>query len=57
MRFFKNLFKDKCPTCYEILQLKSGEVFFSKTIKSCPKGHYEREFHPALESYIETIRT
>lgn len=56
MRFIKDLFTDKCPTCKETLQLKSGEEFFSSTIKSCPQGHYEKEYHPALETYIETTK-
>ena len=51
-----SLFKEKCPQCGAILKVK--KLHESKTIivKVCPSAHYEKEFHPALETYIETYR-
>lgn len=54
MKLFKLLAHDKCPKCQKALQSKSGAE--SKTIvtKFCLEGHYEKEFHPALETYVVT---
>ncbi|WP_170169048.1 hypothetical protein [Mesobacillus subterraneus] len=49
-----NFFKEKCPHCKEILQLKNNPDSKSIIIKECPAGHYQKEFHPALETYIES---
>ncbi|MDC3424349.1 hypothetical protein NC797_07490 [Aquibacillus sp. 3ASR75-11] len=52
----KNLFIEKCPKCKDMLVNKSNTLT-AQVIKSCPKGHYEKEFHPALESYVEIYLT
>jgi phage FluMu protein Com len=52
--FFKNLFIVRCPSCKEILETHKSDVYKSVVIKSCPKKHYQKEFHPALEMYIES---
>lgn len=57
MRIFKGLFADECPKCKETLVVNNTNHFLAKIIKSCPNGHYEKEYHPALESCIETIES
>ncbi|UOQ93942.1 hypothetical protein MUO14_02905 [Halobacillus shinanisalinarum] len=52
----KNLFKEKCPQCKEHLTVNRTSLLSSQVVKFCPKGHYEKEYHPALESYIETVQ-
>jgi hypothetical protein len=57
MSILKGLFVEKCPKCKEALVANNANHFLAKIIKSCPNGHYEKEYHPALESYIETIKS
>ncbi|MDC3414731.1 hypothetical protein NC797_16835 [Aquibacillus sp. 3ASR75-11] len=52
MNILKNLFIEKCPKCKDTLVNKPNTLT-TQIIKFCPNGHYEKEFHPALESYIE----
>jgi len=54
MTFLKNLFTEKCPTCQDPLVNKSTSLP-SQIVKYCPNGHYEKERHPALEVWVETI--
>jgi hypothetical protein len=56
MNILKNLLIEKCPKCKESLVNKSC-TFTAKIIKFCPNGHYEKEYHPALETYIETLKS
>lgn len=56
MNILKNFFIDKCPKCKDSLVNKPN-TFTAQIIKSCPNGHYEKEYHPALESCIETIKS
>lgn len=49
-----NLFKEKCPHCNQTLKVKNNPSCKSIIIKSCPDDHYEKEFHPAFETYIES---
>ena len=48
-----NLFVEKCPRCKTPLEVKNNPLSKTIIIKTCPSGHYEKEFHPALETYIE----
>jgi hypothetical protein len=54
MFFLKNLFIERCPSCKKILETYRSDFYKSVVIKSCPKKHYQKEFHPALEMYIES---
>lgn len=49
-------FVEKCPRCKAALEVKDNPSCKAIIIKACPAGHYEKEFHPALETYIETIK-
>ncbi|WHX38475.1 hypothetical protein QNH36_12215 [Mesobacillus sp. AQ2] len=51
-----NLFKEKCPRCDATLKVKKQLESKTIIVKVCPSAHYEKEFHPALETYIETYR-
>ncbi len=51
-----SLLTEKCPICQKKLKNKGQGFFNLKTIKQCPDRHYEKEFHPALETYIETYK-
>ncbi|WP_449622624.1 hypothetical protein [Robertmurraya sp. Marseille-Q9965] len=53
MKFIKNLFMDKCPHCNKVLINSTSSMLNPIVIKSCPDGHYEKEYHSALESVIE----
>ncbi|MGV2939107.1 hypothetical protein AB5I83_05910 [Mesobacillus sp. LC4] len=48
-----NLFAEKCPRCKKTLEVKEHPSSKTIIIKACTTGHYEKEFHPALETYIE----
>ncbi|WP_176541281.1 hypothetical protein [Bacillus sp. AFS076308] len=54
MRLFKNLFIEHCPKCNKVLETKNSKILKSIVIKSCPELHYQKEFHPAFETYIES---
>ncbi|WP_164745649.1 hypothetical protein [Neobacillus mesonae] len=56
MSIFKNLFMEHCPKCKKVLETKHSKPLQSIVIKSCPENHYHKEFHPALETYIETYK-
>ena len=56
MSIFKSLFTEKCPTCKKTLVTDKSNVFHVVIKKSCPDQHFEKEYHPALESYIESHR-
>lgn len=51
-----NLFKEHCPQCKQALKVQSASFTKAVIIKECPDQHYRKEFHPALETYIETYR-
>lgn len=53
MNFIKNLFMDKCPHCNKVLMNSTSSMLNPIVIKSCPDGHYEKEYHSALETVIE----
>lgn len=48
-----NLFKEKCPHCKKALEAVNHPSSKAIVVKSCPDGHFEKEFHPALETYVE----
>ncbi|MDQ6597290.1 hypothetical protein [Bacillus salipaludis] len=54
MGLFKNLFIDRCPKCNKILETHQSKTLKGIVIKSCPDQHYQKEFHPAFETYIES---
>lgn len=53
MTLFTKLFQEQCPICKEVLTTHKSNVWISHVIKSCPNDHYEKEFIPALEAFIE----
>ncbi len=53
MRLISTLTQEKCPICKEPLTTNKSKAIFSHIIKSCPKDHYEKEFIPSLEGYVE----
>lgn len=54
MRVLKKLFLEQCPKCNKVLETHDSKTLKAVVIKSCPEGHYQKEFHPALETYIES---
>lgn len=54
MKILKNLFFEKCPRCKEFLTTDQSNTLLCHVIKACPNGHYVKEYHPALETYVET---
>lgn len=56
MAFLKKLFIERCPTCNKILETHQSKSLKAVVIKSCPNQHYQKEFHPAFETYIETYK-
>ncbi|WP_042455554.1 hypothetical protein [Neobacillus dielmonensis] len=54
MHFLKKLLIEHCPICNTILETKNSNVLSSVVIKTCPENHYQKEFHPAFETYIES---
>ncbi|WP_160726024.1 hypothetical protein [Bacillus sp. USDA818B3_A] len=54
MHLLKRLFNEHCPTCNKVLETKNSNVLKSIVIKTCPENHYQKEFHPAFETYIES---
>jgi hypothetical protein len=57
MRFFKSLFVETCPQCNKELETHDSNIIKGIIIKSCPDDHYQKEFHPAFETYIETHKS
>ncbi|CAM3790850.1 hypothetical protein [Marinicrinis lubricantis] len=53
MNIFNSLFSEKCPKCNQVLLTDKSNALLSHVVKSCPNGHYVKEFHPAIETYIE----
>jgi hypothetical protein len=54
MSILKKLFIEHCPICNKVLETKNSNFLKAIVIKSCPDGHYQKEFHPAFETYIES---
>ncbi len=54
MNFFKRLVTEHCPKCHKVLETSHSNTLKSIVVKTCPDRHYQKEFHPALETYIET---
>lgn len=57
MTRFKKWFLDEYPICKETLMTDRTNLFLTHIKKSCPNGHFEKEFLPALESFVETVRS
>jgi hypothetical protein len=57
MSLLKKLFADDCPVCHETLITNRTNLLLSHVKKSCPNGHFEKEFHPALETFVETFKS
>lgn len=54
MRLFDFLFNERCPRCGTILSSERSKLLLGHVVKQCPKCDYCKEFHPALEGYIES---
>lgn len=54
MNFLKTFFNEYCPKCNRVLDTHHSKVLKGIVIKSCPEKHFQKEFHPALETYIES---
>ncbi|TLS52807.1 hypothetical protein FE782_09300 [Paenibacillus antri] len=54
LRLLDKFFHEHCPQCGSTLIVCKTPFFSSHIIKTCPNGDYTKEFHPALETYIET---
>ncbi|MGJ7922569.1 hypothetical protein [Neobacillus sp. LXY-4] len=54
MRIFNRLFGEKCPKCQKTLETNNSNPLYGIIIKACPDNHFKKEFHPALETYIES---
>ncbi|OWV38841.1 hypothetical protein CE489_05180 [Bacillus spizizenii] len=52
--FWHFLFSELCPTCKKTLDTTKSNAFHGTIIKTCPNHHYQKEFHPALETFIES---
>lgn len=48
--------KDKCPKCQKSLENNQSNSLLSIVTKHCPDGHFKKEYHPALETVIETVK-
>nr|WP_240547899.1 hypothetical protein [Paenibacillus lignilyticus] len=57
MRLLTKFAQEKCPICNETLTADKSNSLLSHILKSCPNEHYEKEFIPALEGYIEHYKT
>ena len=56
MKFLKRLFMDTCPICKKDLDINRSDFLKAIVVKTCPDNHYRKEFHPALETYIESYK-
>ncbi|WP_039075760.1 MULTISPECIES: hypothetical protein [Bacillus] len=53
MKVLTFLFSERCPTCNKKLKTTKSNALQSIIIKACPNHHYQKECHPALETFIE----
>ncbi|MGE6631867.1 hypothetical protein [Bacillus sp. NPDC077027] len=53
MKLWHFLFAERCPKCEKTLDVTRSNALQGKIIKTCPNRHYQKEYHPALETYIE----
>ncbi|WP_202617823.1 hypothetical protein [Bacillus dakarensis] len=56
MNLFKRLFSEKCPHCHKTLETNQSNIVKGIIIKACPDQHFQKEFHPALETYISSSK-
>lgn len=56
MKLLKHLFMDTCPICKKDLDTNRSDFLKAIVVKTCPDNHYRKEFHPALETYIESYK-
>ncbi|KAF0815686.1 MULTISPECIES: hypothetical protein [Cytobacillus] len=54
MGLLSRLFNEKCPQCQKTLETNKSNIYKGIIIKSCPNLHYQKEYHPALELYVES---
>ncbi|MDF0728637.1 hypothetical protein PY093_18535 [Cytobacillus sp. S13-E01] len=54
MGFLNRLLAEKCPKCNKRLETNRSNILKSLVIKSCPDSHFQKEYHPAFETYIES---
>jgi len=50
----KRLLIETCPKCNQELDTTTSDSYKAVVVKSCPNNHFKKEFHPALETYIES---
>jgi len=53
MKRWPSFFAERCPKCKSALEVSKSNALQGKVVKTCPNLHYQKEFHPALETYIE----
>ncbi|RFU69283.1 hypothetical protein D0469_10095 [Peribacillus saganii] len=53
LNILKYLFLDICPKCKKRLNTNKSNKILSLIVKSCPDEHFEKVYHPALETYVE----
>lgn len=56
MNLINRFFIDKCPICNKVLETNKSNFLKATIVKTCPENHYQKEFHPALETYIESSK-
>jgi len=54
MKFFKLFLDERCPKCKKTLETTKSNILYATVIKHCPDNHYQKEYHPALETFIES---
>lgn len=53
MKFLKLLLNERCPKCNKVLDTAKSNILCATVIKHCPDNHFQKEYHPALETFIE----
>ncbi|MFP7732020.1 hypothetical protein ACLHDF_01070 [Priestia aryabhattai] len=54
MKWFHFLFNERCPKCKQVLNTSKSNALRSTVVKVCLSNHYQKEFHPALETFVES---
>lgn len=54
MGLFKHFFYEVCPKCNKTLETNKSNIFKGIIVKACPDHHFQKEYHPALETYVES---
>lgn len=54
MKLFQSLFSERCPKCKKVLNTSKSNALQATTVKFCTELHYQKEFHPGLELFVES---